>query len=114
MDFGAEPFSSEPASDRAGASVCVIVRTETLPGAEQDFARVISDLQRKVRSDEPDCLSYVVTRMMGSESHFAIHARFCNWRAFSRHAETAHVTDALPRLMALLAQPVSMEIFLEL
>jgi quinol monooxygenase YgiN len=50
---------------------------------------------------------------MGSRRHFVVHARFVDWRAFQRHAETPHFNRMLPRLTALLAAPVSMEIFLE-
>jgi hypothetical protein len=51
---------------------------------------------------------------MGSRQHFAVHARFTCWDAFNAHAETAHLERVLPRLTALLATPISMELFLEL
>lgn len=103
-----------PAPAPQPGAVCVIARAETQPGADQDFAALLSDLAHGVRAAEPACLSYVVTRMLGSSEHFAIHARFADWEAFNAHAETAHMTRALPRLNALLATPIALEIFLEM
>jgi quinol monooxygenase YgiN len=95
-------------------AVCVIVRAVARAGADEELASLLDDLALSVRADEPGCLSYVVTRMMGSTEHFAVHARFSSWGAFNAHAETPHLTRVLPRLTALLATPVSMELFLEL
>lgn len=95
-------------------AVCVIVRLEAHPGADDELEALLSDLAESVHADEPACTSYVVTRMMGSSEHFAVHARFASWDAFNAHAETAHLSDALPRLTPLLAAPISMELFLEL
>ena len=94
--------------------VCVIVRAETRPGVDEELAALLTEFADRVRADEAGCTSYVVTRMMGSREHFAVHVRFTSWEAFRAHAETAHLRDALPRLTALLATPLSMEIFLEL
>lgn len=69
-------------------------------------------LATQVRDMEVGCDSYVVTRMIGSRTHFAVHAQFTNMEAFERHADTQHLADAMPRLSALLATPISMEIFL--
>ena len=73
----------------------------------------MSDLARHVRAEEAGCDSYTVTRAMGSQAHFAVHARFLDWSAFEEHAETPHLNRLMPRLNALLASPISMEIFLE-
>ena len=89
------------------------VRAEARDGAEGDFEYLLMDLAGSVGSDEPGCISYVVTRQMGSDRHFAVHARFVDWRAFRRHAVTPHFNRMLPRLTELMAAPVSMEIFLE-
>jgi quinol monooxygenase YgiN len=105
--------SLKVAEARRGAAVCMVARAETLAGADEDFERLISDFAERVREDEPDCLSYVATRVMGTREHFAVHARFANWRAFNRHAETAHMDEALPSLTGLLASAVSLEIFIE-
>jgi quinol monooxygenase YgiN len=94
--------------------VCVIVRAEAHPGADEKLASLLADLAVRVDADEPECLSYVVTRMIGSSEHFAVHARFASWEAFEAHAETPHLSRVLPRLTALLAAPISMELFLEL
>jgi quinol monooxygenase YgiN len=42
-----------------------------------------------------------------------VHAHFADWRAFKDHAETAHLKRVLPRINALLAAPIAMEIYLE-
>jgi quinol monooxygenase YgiN len=55
-----------------------------------------------------------VTRAIGSPHHFAVHARFADWSAFKGHAETPHLERALPRLNALLASPIAMEIYFEI
>ncbi|MGD9980759.1 MAG: putative quinol monooxygenase [Hyphomonadaceae bacterium] len=94
-------------------AVCAIVRAETRKGAGAEFAALLSDLAYSVRADEDGCTSYVVTRMMGSPEHFAVHARFTDWRAFEQHADTSHLKRLMPRINALLAAPFSMEIFLE-
>lgn len=70
------------------------------------------ELASQVRDTEVGCDSYVVTRMIGSRTHFAVHAQFINMEAFERHADTRHLAAAMPRLNALLAAPISMEIFL--
>jgi quinol monooxygenase YgiN len=82
-------------------------------GADEEFAALMSDMAHHVRSDEPGCDSYIVTRAMGSSAHFAVHARFSDWAAFEAHADSAHITRLGPRLKALLASPIAMEIFLE-
>jgi quinol monooxygenase YgiN len=50
---------------------------------------------------------------MGSPEHFAVHARFQDWSAFEGHAETPHLKRAMPRINALLASPLALEIYLE-
>jgi quinol monooxygenase YgiN len=101
-----------PAARAAG--VCVVLRAETRPGADDRFEALLSDLAYTVRAEERGCLAYVATRQTGSADHFAVHARFASWRAFQRHALTRHLERAMPRLTALLAAPVTMEIFLEI
>lgn len=95
------------------SGVCAIFKAETKPGADEDFALLISDLAYHVRNEEPGCESYVVTRAMGSPRHFAVHTRFDDWQAFEAHADTQHMAKLMPRLSALLVQPLAMEIFLE-
>ena len=94
------------------SAVCAVMRAETKPGADLEFAALMRDFAYQVRSEEPGCAAYVVTRMMGSRNHFAVHARFDDMRAFNGHATTEHLKRAMPRLTALLTTPVSMEIFL--
>jgi quinol monooxygenase YgiN len=98
---------------RSAQAVCAIVRAETRVGADLEFEALLGDLAHRVRAEEPGCNAYVVSRMLGSRQHFAVHARFASWRAFARHAETEHLTRLLPRLTALLAAPISLEIFFE-
>lgn len=97
----------------SGGAVCAVVRAETRPGADEQFEALLQDLAFRVRAEEPACLSYVVTRLMGSRALFAVHARFSDWDAFKAHPETDHVSRMLPRLNALLAAPLSLEIFFE-
>ena len=105
---------SEPARRTAPpGSVCAVVRAETRNGRGAEFAALLSDLAHQVRNEEDGCKSYVVTRAMGSTDHFAVHAHFQDWRAFKDHAETAHLKRLLPRINALLAAPIAMEIYLE-
>ncbi len=94
-------------------ALCAIVRAETRPGADARFEALLQDLAFHVAADEPGCTSFVVSRVMGSRVHFAVHARFLTWRAFRRHSETDHFNRTLPGLADLLAAPISMEIFLE-
>lgn len=93
--------------------MCVIIRAQSRVGADEELASLLAELASRVRADEPECMSYVVTRMIGSTEHFAVHARFASWNAFNAHAETPHLSRVLPRLPALLATPISMELFLE-
>lgn len=106
-------FSSLRRNAPDAAGVCVVIRAETRPGADEDFAELLDELAHDVRADEPGCTDYIVTRMMGSHQHFAVHARFASWDAFSAHAETPHLVRVLPRLSALMTAPISVEIFLE-
>lgn len=94
-------------------AVCAIVRVETLSGKSGEFASILSDLAHRVRNEEDGCTSYHVTRAMGSIDHFAVHARFEDWAAFEGHAETPHLKRALPRINALLASPIAMELYLD-
>jgi quinol monooxygenase YgiN len=110
MGGKSEP-SRKPAPPQG--AVCAVVRAETRNGADTEFAALLSDLAHQVRAEEDGCKSYVVTRAMGSPEHFAVHAHFADWRAFEEHAETAHLKRLLPRINALLAAPIAMEIFLE-
>lgn len=91
--------------------ICAIMRAETHPGHDQEFERLIRAFADEVRDGEVGCDSYVVTRVMGSRTQFAVHAQFTNMEAFERHADTEHLQAAMPRLSALLATPISMEIF---
>jgi quinol monooxygenase YgiN len=109
----AEPSRLEPASAPMEGVVCAILRAEARRGFDDEFAALMNDLAHLVRTEEPGCESYVVTRAMGSLAHFVMHARFSNWRAFEAHADTPHLTRLMPRLNALLAAPIAMEIFLE-
>lgn len=95
-------------------AVCVVMRAQAIAGADQEVAALLAELAQRVAADEPGCTAYSVTRVMGSSEHFAVHARFASWEAFNAHADTPHLTSVLPRLTALLATPVSMELFLEL
>jgi quinol monooxygenase YgiN len=92
----------------------MIVRAETREGCDEQVAALLRQVAERVREREPECWSYVVTRLIGSREHFAVHARFSSFAAFNAHAETPHLTDALPRLAAMLATPISMEIFVEI
>jgi quinol monooxygenase YgiN len=112
-DGGGNPRRERQTPLRKGAAVCVVMRAETLAGADEQAEAMLADLAFRVLAEERGCLSYVVTRVMGSGSHFAVHARFASWQAFQRHAITAHMERALPSLTALLATPVALEIFLE-
>lgn len=94
-------------------AVCAILRGETLSGKAAEFASLLSDLAHRVRNEEDGCTSYHVTRAMGSTDHFAVHARFSDWAAFKGHADTPHLKRAMPRLNALLASPIAMELYLE-
>jgi quinol monooxygenase YgiN len=94
-------------------AVCAVVRVETLAGTGNEVVSILSDLAHRVRNEEDGCTSYSVTRAMGSPDHFAVHARFANWTAFKDHAETPHLKRAMPRINALLASPLALEIYLE-
>jgi len=108
-----QPDRQTPDRDQEAQPVCAIVRAEVRPDADAEFEALIRDLSHHVRADEDGCLSYVVTRVMGSRTHFAVHARFANFAAFEAHAETEHLDRLMPRLNALLAKPPSIELFLE-
>ncbi len=92
-------------------TVCAVVRAETRPGADEEAEALLRDFSHQVRSEEPGCINYVVTRVMGSRTHFAVHAHFDCMDAFNQHAETDHMKRVMPRLASLLATPFSMEIF---
>jgi quinol monooxygenase YgiN len=109
----AEPSQARPARAPRPRAVCAILRAETRPGVDNEFEALMSDLAHHVRAAEAGCDSYTVTRAMGSEAHFVVHARFLDWDAFEGHADTPHLNRLMPRLSALLAAPLSMEIFLE-
>lgn len=109
----AEPIKAQKASGSKGHAVCAIVRATTRPGMDEEFEAQLRDLAFHVDADEDACTSYLITRALGSRDQFAVHARFVNWTAFQRHAETKHLASALPRLTRLLARPVSLEIFFE-
>ena len=98
---------------RHEGGVCATARLEALAGREDDALALLSDMAFAVRAEEDACVSYVVTRCLGSEHHIAIHARFADWQAFKDHAETAHMERLLPRLNPLLAAPIALEVFLE-
>lgn len=109
----AEPGRLGPAFAPRARGVCAIFRAEARDGADEECEALIDELARGIRREEPGCESYVVTRAMGSRSHFVMHARFMDWRAFEDHAATAHMSRVMPHLSALLAAPLSMEIYLE-
>lgn len=95
------------------AAVCAVVRVETRNGVGPELTALLADLAHSVRAEEEGCTSYAVTRVLGSPLHYAVHARFRNWDAFKGHAETPHLKRLLPRINALLAAPIAMELYLE-
>lgn len=107
-----QSWARVPATPKS-RGVCVVMRGQTKPGDADQFESLLGDFVFKVLADERGCSSYVATRLLGSENNFAVHARFVGWHSFQRHALTAHMKRALPRLSALLATPVSLEIFIE-
>ena len=109
----AEPSRAARAAAPMEGVVCAILRAEARRGFDDEFAALMSDLAHHIRTDEPGCQSYVVTLAMGSLAHFVMHARFDDWRAFEAHAETPLIKRLMPRLNALLASPIAMELFLE-
>jgi len=111
MDW-ADPSSYQLGARADARSICAVLKAETHPGFDEEFEALMRDFAYQVRDGEIGCDSYVVTRMMGSRNHFAVHAQFSNLDAFERHADTLHMAKAMPRLSALLAAPISMEIFL--
>jgi len=110
---------AEPSQARAAAvtarprAVCAVLRAEAREGVDKQFQSLLSDLAHRVRAEEIGCESYVVTRALGSSEHFVIHARFSDWASFEGHPDTPHFQRLMPRLNALLASPVAMEIYLE-
>jgi quinol monooxygenase YgiN len=110
----AEPSRIGPAATPRPRSVCAVFHAEASPGADEECEALIGDLAREIRTREPGCESYIVTRAMGSRSKFVMHARFMDWSAFEDHAATAHMSRVMPKLSALLAAPLSMELYLEI
>lgn len=88
-----------------------MLRAEINPGFDNEAEALLRELAVSVRDSELGCDSYVVTRVIGSRNHFAVHAQFTDMDAFERHADTLLMAKAMPRLNALLATPISMEIF---
>ncbi len=101
------------AAARSEAKVCMLVRGEARPGADEAVEQILAAFAAKVRALEPGCRGYFITRSVGSREHFVAHARFDGWIALRRHAASAHMQEMLPHLMAELAAPVSLEVFLE-
>lgn len=113
LDGGSDPQRVRRAKSKHAGGVCATARVEAKPGADERIAALLADMAFAVRAEEDGCVSYAVTRMMGSKDYFAIHARFATWAAFKAHAETAHMDRLLVRLNPLMAAPVALEIFLE-
>jgi quinol monooxygenase YgiN len=98
---------------RARRAVCAVLRAEAHAGADLEMEGLLADFARHVRDEEPGCLSYIVTRALGSRTQFVAHALFVDWSGFRAHGETEHLDRLLPMLTPLMAAPVSVEIFLE-
>lgn len=91
--------------------VCVLLHYAGKEHSERDLRALLADFVEQARGEEPGVLSYVVTQALGSATHFVVHAQFSDWSAFEAHAETQHMRRFLPRLTALLAAPISMELY---
>lgn len=114
MGFGgAGPQRTKRGKSRHPGGVCATARIETAAGREDEALALLSDMAFAVRAEEDACVSYAITRVLGSTQHIAIHARFADWDAFKDHAETAHMNRLLPRLSPLLTAPIALEVFLE-
>lgn len=100
-------------SARHQGAVCVVARLEAAVGAEAALGRALGAFAAVVRAEETACTSYYVTHHAGAPTHFAVHVRFADWAAFKAHPETPHMARALPRISALLAAPMALEIFFE-
>ena len=115
-NWGALSRAKTPESGalEARPGLCAVMRADALPECGDDVAELLQALAEEIRLDEPGCVSYAITRALGSETHFAVHARFSDWRAFQRHGVTRHMKRAMPALKACLASAVTLEIFLEI
>lgn len=91
--------------------VCALLHYAGRDDVEHDLRSLLAEFVHEASSEEPGLLSYVVTQAMGSSTHFVVHAQFTDWGAFEAHAETQHMQRFLPRLTALLAAPISMELY---
>jgi quinol monooxygenase YgiN len=109
----ADSSASKAKTARHTGPVCAIARAEVFAGRDEEVEFLLNDMALQIKANEKACTSYAVTRLLGTRTHFAIHARFSDWAAFKAHPETPHMERLLARLSPLLAAPVSLEIFLE-
>ena len=105
-----QPSTSKRSSTETRV-VCVLLHYAGKDGAAESLQTLLGDFVNHARAEEPGLLSYVVTQALGSQTHFVVHAQFTDWGAFEAHAETPHMQRFLPRLTALLAAPISMELY---
>jgi len=105
---------AEAAKPAKRAAVCVIVRAEAHEGRRECVEKLLRAYAYQVRNAELGCDSYLVTRLIGSEHHFAAHGRFIDWDAFVAHGETEHLHALMEQMTPHLATPISIEIYFEL
>ncbi|HEY5657517.1 MAG TPA: putative quinol monooxygenase [Myxococcota bacterium] len=83
-------------------------------GAEDELARVLRELTRRVRESEPRCLLYQAAQSQHERQLYLVFERYADEEALAAHANSAHVRDATPALMACLEDRPQIALFEEL
>jgi quinol monooxygenase YgiN len=104
---------AEAAKLAGRTAVCIIVRGEAREGEAERVEKLLRTYAYQVRNEELGCDAYTVTRLIGSEHHFAVHGRFINWDALKTHGETDHLHKLMEQMTPHLATPISIEIYVE-
>jgi quinol monooxygenase YgiN len=92
-------------------AVSITTNLRARAGQEQALMEVLRALAESVRREETGCLHYLPTRSRHDPCLFAIFERYRDDQALTDHVNSAHLTQALPALMACVSEPPELRIY---
>ncbi|GIW86569.1 MAG: hypothetical protein KatS3mg108_0893 [Isosphaeraceae bacterium] len=89
----------------------MVIRIEVRPGKGPELERAFAPAVAATRR-EKGCLAYDLARAAGSPESYILYERWASLDDLKAHLETPHITELLPKLGEITAEPVQMDLYL--
>ena len=91
--------------------IAVTATLKAKEGQQACLERVIQALAEKVRSNEPDCRLYQLSRSKNDPQNYLLMERYTDASALGQHSNTEYFKAAVGPMMACLDGPPRIELF---